>query len=58
MNTCKHEKIALDDFISHETDETKKKLYKIKGQIESKKGKPSSMDQTINELIKEYQKRK
>jgi len=40
------------------TDETKKKLYKIKGQIESKKGKPSSMDQTINELIKEYQKRK
>ncbi len=21
MNTCKHEKIELDDFISHETDE-------------------------------------
>jgi len=21
MNTCKHEKIILDDFISHETDE-------------------------------------
>ncbi len=21
MNTCKHEKIALDDFISNETDE-------------------------------------
>ena len=21
MNSCKHEKIALDDFISHETDE-------------------------------------
>ena len=21
MNTCKHEKIVLDDFISHETDE-------------------------------------
>ena len=20
MNTCKHEKIALDDFVSHETD--------------------------------------
>jgi len=40
------------------TAETKKKLYKIKGQIESKTGEPSSMDQTINELIKEYQKRK
>ncbi len=40
------------------TDETKKKLYKIKGQIESKSGKASSMDQTINELIKEHQKRK
>lgn len=21
MNSCKHEKIALDDFVSHETDE-------------------------------------
>ncbi|MCH7649522.1 MAG: hypothetical protein IIA83_13075 [Thaumarchaeota archaeon] len=40
------------------TAETKKKLYKIKGQIESKTGIPSSMDHAINELIKEYQKRK
>jgi len=40
------------------TTETKKRLYKIKGQIEAKTGEPSSMDQTINELIKGHQKKK
>jgi len=49
--------LELNEYLQT-VNETIKKLYKIKGQIESKKGKPSSMDQTINELIKEYQKRK
>jgi len=38
--------------------ETKKKLYQIKGQIESDRGEETRMDEAINELIKEYKKRK
>jgi len=40
------------------TTDTKKKLHKIKGQIEVKTGEATSMDDAILELIKEYQKRK
>lgn len=39
------------------TAETKKKLHKIKGKIEAERGESTSMDEAINELMKEYKKR-
>jgi len=39
-------------------EETKKKLYRVKGIIEADKGSYTSMDDVINDLIKGYKKRK
>jgi len=39
------------------TTETKKKLHKIKGQIEAERWESTSMDEAINELISNYKKR-
>ena len=34
--------------------ESKKKLHRIKDQIETKTGEPSNLEEVINELIKNY----
>ena len=39
------------------TTETKKKLHRIKGKIEAERGESTSMDEAINELIRDYKKR-
>ncbi len=38
------------------TSETKKKLYRIKGQIESETGEHASLDKVVNELMKSSKK--